>query len=102
MIVAYIVVDGAPDPEDNKLWGQYSFVALPRPGERIEVPYDGFMERLRIESKMTAIEEDRAGAIGNSVITETMQRSDIRKAVPVEIRNLDRNARRDAAVISPR
>lgn len=50
MIVAHIVVDGAPDPEDNKLWGQYSFVALPRPGERIEVPYDGFMERLRIES----------------------------------------------------
>lgn len=50
MIVAHIVVDGAPDPEDNKLWGQYSFVALPRPGERIEVPYDGFMERLLIES----------------------------------------------------
>ena len=50
MIVAFIVVDGAPDPEDNKLWGQYSFVALPRPGERIEVPHDGFMERLRIES----------------------------------------------------
>ena len=50
MIVAHIVVDGAPDPEDNKLWGQYSFVALPRPGERIEVPHDGFMERLRIES----------------------------------------------------
>jgi hypothetical protein len=50
VIVAYIVVDGAPDPGDNKLWGQYSFVALPRPGERIEVPYDGFMERLRIES----------------------------------------------------
>lgn len=50
MIVAHIVVDGAPDPADNKLWGQYSFVALPRPGERIEVPYDGFMERLLIES----------------------------------------------------
>jgi len=50
VIVAHIVVDGAPDPEDNKLWGQYSFVALPRPGERIEVPYDGFMERLLIES----------------------------------------------------
>lgn len=50
MIVAHIVVNGAPDPEDNKIWGQYSFVALPRPGERIEVPYDGFMERLLIES----------------------------------------------------
>ena len=50
MIVAHIVVNGAPDPEDNKLWGQYSFVALPRPGERIEIPYDGFMERLLIES----------------------------------------------------
>jgi hypothetical protein len=50
MIVAHIVVDGAPDAEDNKFWGQFSFVALPRPGERIEVAHDGFMERLLIES----------------------------------------------------
>jgi hypothetical protein len=50
MIIAHIVVDGAPDPADNKSWGQFSFVALPRPGEQIEVPYDGFMERLRIQS----------------------------------------------------
>jgi len=50
VIIAHLVVDGAPDPEDNRLWGQYSFVALPRPGEIIEVPHDGFMERLLIET----------------------------------------------------
>ena len=50
MIIAEIIVDGAPDPADNTLWGQFSFVALPRPGERIEVPHQGFMERLMIES----------------------------------------------------
>jgi hypothetical protein len=50
MIVAQLIVDGAPDAADNRLWGQFSFVALPRPGERIEVAHDGFMERLRIES----------------------------------------------------
>lgn len=50
MIVAQLIVDGAPDPEDNAPWGEFAFVALPRPGERIEVPHDGFIERLRIES----------------------------------------------------
>lgn len=50
VIIAEIIVDGAPDAADNKLWGRFSFVALPRPGERIEVPHDGFIERLQIES----------------------------------------------------
>ena len=50
MIIVQLLVDGAPDPADNALWGQYSFVALPRPGERIEVAHHGFMERLMIES----------------------------------------------------
>ena len=50
LIVAQLIVDGAPDSGENGLWGQFSFVALPRPGERIEVAHDGFMERLLIES----------------------------------------------------
>lgn len=50
LIIVQLIVDGAPDPQDNRLWGQFSFVALPRPGERIEVAHDGFMERLLIES----------------------------------------------------
>ena len=50
LIIAQLIVDGAPDSADNKIWGQFSFVALPRPGERIEVAHDGFMERLLIES----------------------------------------------------
>lgn len=50
MITAHLVVNGAPEPGDNKLWGEFTFVALPRPGERIEVAHDGFMERLLIES----------------------------------------------------
>jgi hypothetical protein len=50
LIIAQLIVDGAPDPADNKAWGRFSFVALPRPGERIEVAHDGFIERLLIES----------------------------------------------------
>ena len=50
LIIAQLIVDGAPDPADNKPWGQFSFVALPRPGERIEVAHDGFIERLLVES----------------------------------------------------
>jgi hypothetical protein len=50
MVIAHLVVGGAPDPDDNKLWGEYSFLALPRAGERIEVPHDGIMECLLVET----------------------------------------------------